>query len=283
MPATFKLTLNLEESRVQGYHLGANTNAAILNLIEGKNRENAVLSKAMHDRNPKPYHLDLEHYAGFGGNDGARAELRIHIIQDSLIPKLQDLLKPNMPFGTKSNPLYGHLSKIQTEFDMPYTEFVTKALDMPTQRRSSINFLTSTSLSAKIPTGALPIPLVLLNGLRIRFEEYSGYRLEGRLNRYVENSFRCLECRTIEDKIKKISDKEEHHGFVGNAVYMAEGAESSAQTIALLLRFAEWSGVGENVAAGFGHVQTDFEAEEIDEKEKRGEILRVVRSEKNAI
>jgi hypothetical protein len=64
VPTTIKLRLKLEEALVQGYHLGASTNAALLSLIQKKNPK---LSAEMHDTNQNPYSLALEPDGGFGG------------------------------------------------------------------------------------------------------------------------------------------------------------------------------------------------------------------------
>ena len=270
MPSILKLTLQLEKTASTGNHLAASTNAAILTLLSGKNPE---LANELHDAPVKPYSLALEPDAGFGGVQGRYLEVRLNVLHDALEPILTAALELGRFFGTTDDPLRGRLLNVETENES-YPDFVTRALSTPVQRLTQLEFLSNTCLSGNGNNWALPIPGFVMNGLRIRFEKFSGFKLEGNLNQYTSRNLECKHYK-VNSFFETISSKETQDGFVGKATFLSKGSDDSARAIALLLRFAEWSGVGVNTAFGCGQVRVKLETARV--RDEGGEVLRVVR------
>lgn len=267
MPATIKLTLQLESNSTQGIHLGASAGAAILTMIAAQNPN---FAQELHDANPKPYSLGLEPDSGFGGVHGRYLELRLQVLHDALTPILQAALEPGAFFGTQADPLRGRLLNVEVETES-YTEFVARVAALPVQRLIRLEFLSATAVSGGGNTWALPLPNYMFNGLRLRFEKFSNLRLQGSFSSYTNQQLECQHYRVYQ-KLERLSAKEQFDGFKGTATLVCQGQPESVRVMVLLARFAEWSGIGVNTAFGCGQVRVALETARV--RDEAGEELR---------
>jgi CRISPR-associated endoribonuclease Cas6 len=136
-----------------------------------------------------------------------------------------------------------------------YAELWAKADEAPAPAEVELSFISPTTVSASGQGWPLPIPRYVWNGLERRWNAFSPYPFD--LRSWWETHLVCKNYKAQQALHPASRRESKEPGFTGWArfAFIEEAAAHQRRQTAALATFAEYAGVGENRAFGWGVVR----------------------------